>query len=188
MNLGMMKRRFSVGEQQSDIYEGCVTLEFTETFEDKERTLLYNHNNVTLYLAALIIDGVEVPIVRGLTHVFGLGRHKVGWRFNGTIIYNYTMQAVCGNTSFSADNSFVTIPEGITEIQDGALRAKPAYRPIQGVVCHAEVPPVAMGTSIALWYLQQSEAYLYVPAGSVEAYKVAEGWSQYASQIVAIGT
>ena len=187
MNLGIMIRR--AGKQgQPDIYEGCVTLEFTETFENKERNLLYDHNDVTLYLAALIIDGVEVPIVRGLTHVFGLGKHKVGWRFNGTIVYANVIAEVCYYTSFSADNSFVTIPEGITEIKSMAMRGIPAYRPLQGVVCHAEVPPVAVVLSVANWYLQQSGAYLYVPAGSVEAYKVAEGWSQYASQIVAIGT
>lgn len=179
-------RRRAVGKKAANIYEGCVTLEFTETFEDKERQLLYDHNNVTLYLAALIIDGVEVPIVRGLTHVFDIGRHKVGWRFNGTTIFNNVMGQVCDSTSFPADNSFVTIPEGITEIHGMAMRGKPAYRPLQGVVCHAEVPPVAVDLSIALWYLQASGAYLYVPVESVDAYKAADGWSQYASQIVAI--
>ena len=179
-------RRRGVGKKAVDIYEGCVTLEFTVLSDGDVRTLTVNHKNVDDYLDTLIVDGVEYTPTRSYQHTFAAGRHKIGWKFNTNVIYTSVINAVSTSTTMANDNALVTIPANITEIQSNALLGRPAYRPYGGVVCYAKTPPVAATTSIGNWYLVQQKSYLYVPAESVDDYKAAEGWSQYASQIVAI--
>lgn len=186
MNLGSMRRRGV--QNQSDIYEGCVTLEFTEEADNNVRPITADHNNVITYLDYIIIDGVVITPTKNYQHTFGIGSHKIGWKFNTTIIYSNVLGVTSPFQSFSSDLSLVTIPSQITEIKSMAMRGSPAYRPMRGVICYAINPPTAVELSIAMWYLVQSRRYLFVPSQSVDAYKAAEGWSQYASQIVAIGT
>lgn len=186
MNLGLMKRRYS-GEEKPDIYEGCVTLEFIETTDNNERGITANSNNVIAYLEKLIIDGEEYTPTKNYKHTFSLGKHKVGWKFKSSIIYASVMTDTSSFTSQAKDKSLVTIPSHITQIVDFAMRGIPAYSPRTGVTCYATTPPSASTTSIGLWYISfQRGNYVRVPAESVNAYKAAEGWSQYASRIIAI--
>lgn len=185
----MNRRRCAIGGgQQPDLYDGCLTLEFTETVADNVRPITANNNNVTTYIDYIVIDGVLITPTKNYQHTFSAGRHKIGWKFNTTIIYNSVFANTSPSQSFSSDLSLVTIPPQITEIQSMAMYGRPAYRPMQGVICHAATPPTAVDISISNWYLVQSDRYLSVPSQSVDAYKAAEGWSQYASQIIAIPT
>lgn len=182
----MMKRRCS-GKNQPDIYEGCVTLEFIETTDNNEREITANHNNVIAYLEKLIIDGEEFTPMKNYKHTFSLGKHKVGWRFATSIIQANVMGITSPSTSSANDKSLVTIPSHITQIVAYAMRGIPAYSPITGVTCYATTPPSASTTSVGLWYISSSRGnYVRVPAESVDAYKAAGGWSQYASRIIAI--
>lgn len=185
MNILQNRRRVWTGEKATDIYEGCVTLEFTVLSDGDVRTLTVNHKNVDDYLDTLIIDGVEYTPTKSYQHTFAAGRHKIGWRFVDSVIYANVIGVVSPIATMADDNALVTIPANITEIQSMAMRGIPAYRPYGGVVCYAKTPPDAVVLSIANWYLEEKR-YLYVPAGSVDWYKAAEGWSRYASQIVAI--
>ena len=69
----------------------------------------------------------------------------------------------------------VTIPDSVTEIEDYAFND--CYS-LTYVYCKATTPPI-MGYDPFYYTL----ANIYVPEGCVEAYKSADGWSQYAYAI-----
>ena len=79
----------------------------------------------------------------------------------------------------------VTIPDSVTTIGDYAFRY---CNSLTSVYCEATTPPT-LGDCVFWGYDNNSnEAMLvcdiYVPAESVEAYKAAENWSEYAADIV----
>ena len=74
----------------------------------------------------------------------------------------------------------VTIPNSVTTIGSSAFSE--CYR-LTSVYCKAITPPV-LGNDYVFYY-NGSGRTIYVPAASVEAYKSAEGWSEYADAIVA---
>ena len=71
----------------------------------------------------------------------------------------------------------ITIPDSVMEIGDGAFTG--CYD-LTSVYCKATTPPA--GGSY-MFYKDASGRKIYVPMESVEAYKSAEGWSEYADDI-----
>jgi|LSQX01.2.fsa_nt_gb hypothetical protein len=76
----------------------------------------------------------------------------------------------------------ITIPSSVTNIETQAFNF---CSNLQNVTVYAETPPV-IGTSI--FNGTHSNLKIYVPSGSVDAYKLATNWSTYASRIFAIGS
>lgn len=80
----------------------------------------------------------------------------------------------------------VTICESVTHI---GYRAFAGCRHLTGVYCKSRIPPFA-GDDIFIYYdgswenTKPIDCTIYVPRESVEAYKNAEGWKEYADQIV----
>ena len=72
----------------------------------------------------------------------------------------------------------VTIGDSVTTIGDMAFRGCGS---LTSVYCKATTPPALGGTSV--FDNNGSGRKIYVPMESVEAYKSAEGWSEYASSI-----
>ena len=72
----------------------------------------------------------------------------------------------------------VTIPESVTTIGVGVFLD---CEILTSVYCKAITPPT-LGRSV--FYENKSGRKIYVPAESVEAYKAAENWSEYADDIV----
>ena len=72
----------------------------------------------------------------------------------------------------------VTIPDSITKIGE---RAFLSCKSLKTVYCKATTPPTG---GMLRFDDNATERKIYVPAGSVNAYKSAYGWSQYASSIV----
>ena len=72
----------------------------------------------------------------------------------------------------------VTIPESVTTIGVGVFAD---CESLTSVYCKAITPPT-LGRSV--FYENKSGRKIYVPAESVEAYKAAENWSEYADDIV----
>lgn len=181
-------RRRGVGGKQPDIYEGCITIEFTETVDNNVRALTKNNNNVINSIEKLIVDGVEQPIQKNYQYTFTAGLHKVGWQIKDGNVLQNSIGTVSPNTSYIDDNALVTIPTNIVSIGVYGMREAPAYFPRRGVICYAVTPPDAADNSaVGSWFFPSDrDKFLYVPAESVEAYKEATGWSQYADKIVAI--
>ncbi len=74
----------------------------------------------------------------------------------------------------------ITIPSSVTEIESEAFEF---CESLTHVYCKAAIPPT-VGSSIFYgidWYWN---LHIYVPIESVEAYKSADGWSEYADKIV----
>ena len=71
----------------------------------------------------------------------------------------------------------VTIPDSVTEIREKAFWY---CRSLTSVYCKATTPPVGMND---MFLYNASGRKIYVPMGSVEEYKSAQGWSDYADAI-----
>lgn len=76
----------------------------------------------------------------------------------------------------------ITIPSSITSI---GLRAFDANRYLESVTVLAAIPPT-LGANV--FRNNKSGRKIYVPAESVNAYKAATNWSEYANDIEAIPT
>ena len=76
----------------------------------------------------------------------------------------------------------ITFPSTITELHSDTLRSCSA---LQSVTFLSTTPPTGVSYN---YTFSSSSCPIYVPSGSVEAYKAASGWSGYASRIQAIPT
>ena len=90
-----------------------------------------------------------------------------------TSIGEYAFYGCSGLTS-------ATISNGVTSIGDSAFRGCSA---LAEIYCKPTTPPTLGGT--AVFDNGPSKRKIYVPSASVEAYKTATNWSEYADQIVA---
>ena len=82
----------------------------------------------------------------------------------------------------------IIIPESVTSIGGNAFSHGLAYAEVLSITMtvHATTPPVIKGELTFAWWNQNKHLVkIYVPAGSLTAYKTAEGWKEYASQIYA---
>ena len=85
-----------------------------------------------------------------------------------------------GNYAFYGCNiTSVTIPDSVKTIGEQAFEY---CRSLTSVYCKATTPPALVGTYV--FYGNGSGRKIYVPAGSVNAYKSATNWSEYRSAIV----
>lgn len=81
----------------------------------------------------------------------------------------------------------VTIPDGVTSIADNAFTS---CDNLKAVYCKPTVPPTVylVNTWLGMRWMafdnNASDRKIYVPRGSVEAYKAAKGWNEYADNIV----
>lgn len=92
-----------------------------------------------------------------------IGRYAFGW-----------------NTSLTS----VTIPSTVTFVGDDAFYHCDS---LTNVVCKATTPPESDGANSIFRRTSSNEGFtVYVPSGSVEAYKAATGWNQVADKIQAI--
>ena len=101
-----------------------------------------------------------------------------GSKFTSLIIGNSVTSI--GDYAFEGCESLasVTIGNGVTSIGNCAFRDCSS---LASVYCKPITPPT--GNSF-MFYLNASERTIYVPTESVEAYKSAKYWSDYASDIV----
>ena len=88
-----------------------------------------------------------------------------------------------GNHTFSGCSSLtsITIPDSVTSIEGWAFYYCTG---LTSITIKPEEPPRG-GQEM---FVETNNCPIYVPAGSVEVYKTAQYWSEYANRIYAIGT
>lgn len=84
-------------------------------------------------------------------------------------------EAFSGCTSLTS----LTIPDTVTGIGSNAIQSCSS---LISITCNAIIPP----TCVYGAFDNTNDCPIYVPASSVDAYKVAENWTYYASRIQAI--
>ena len=87
-----------------------------------------------------------------------------------------------GNAAFSSCSSLTsaTIGNGVTSIGGGAFQSCPS---LTSITIEATTPPTLADNNA---FNYTNDCPIYVPSASVEAYKAATNWSNYASRIQAI--
>ena len=134
---------------------------FTNVKEIPSTAFAYNINMTKLTLPSSVecIRGRESFYVEAITNYKGV----TNW-------YKVEL-APFMNTLISS----IVLPETIKYIYDGAFNGAKHLKEIH---CKATTPPYFSG------YFEYGNCQIYVPLESVDAYKTAEGWSQYADQIL----
>ena len=163
-------------------FGGCSKLaEFKGKFAADGGRCLIKDNTIIAYAEA---SGTTYTIPDSVTTIGYYAFYSCDSLTSVTIPDSVT---TIGDYAFYSCDSLtsVTIPDSVTTIANQAFYS---CKNLQQVFCRA-VTPASLGTStFSQWGAGFSEAIgctIYVPAEAVDAYKVAENWSDYASYIVA---
>ena len=166
-----------MGKKEGEIYDptdGYLIAVFTIT---EDATLPIAGSNTEAYITEIIVDGIANPVKNNATYNFTAGNHIVKWKV-GETIYAYSIPQVAVAFSEIFTKKCVYIPSHVSFIQSLALRGCPFYG-VDSATVYAKTPPTVGVAGIDLMYPK----HVYVPKGSVDAYKSATRWSQYASAI-----
>ena len=151
-----------------DAFYNCNTISITIP-----ESVIYIGNNAFCGCTGELIVNCNIPDASSSSDgaFYGSNFTKVTINEGVSIIGRYAFYR-CNNMAS------VTIPASVTAIRDYAFYDSLA---LKAVYCKATTPP-AIGTSILSSTVMGRK--IYVPTDSVEAYKSAEGWSEYATSIV----
>ena len=112
--------------------------------------------------------------------VESIGKYAFAYCTSLTSVTIENSVATIGEHAFAECTSLerIIIPSSVTSIGDGAFAVCSS---LKEVYCKPTTPPsIGMG----IFYGNASKRKIYTPRNSVETYKLAEGWSDYASDIV----
>lgn len=146
------------------------------------------------------LDGVLFNKSKTLLISFPCGRSGSYAIPNGVTVIGVCAFDLCENlTSISIPNTVttlsagclsdcdgftsITLPSSVTFIDSGAFQG---CSNLTSLTCLATTPPEMVEYALQNTPIQKGRGYIYVPSGSVNAYKSASGWSEYSSRIQAI--
>jgi hypothetical protein len=123
------------------------------------------------------VDKIVIP-----DNIQTVGVRALACCFEATeIIFGSGLKKLDSSSCFEMINiTELNIPAGVTEMSYQALNG---FYSLKVLRVNPVSPPVVQANT---FYNLPSDAVIYVPAGSVDAYKAATNWLQYASQIQAM--
>lgn len=144
------------------------------------------NNNKLLHNSASIekmwIDGVLQPSIVTSYNFSTTGEHIVKYKLiDNTTIGDYCFFTTHNGLNYGGLKSII-IPSNVTTIGNDSIRE---CRFLESITFLATTPPTLYNDS-SLY--QNQEITIYVPAESVNAYKTAQNYSRYVSEIQAIPT
>lgn len=149
-----------------------ITVTIPESVETFSSHSFMGAYNISAFYGKYVVDNRHVikdNILYGAA-VNGLTEYEIPEGVTGT---DYRLLRSCKFTN-------VTLPASLEKIGNNFFES---CNKLQVVYCKAIVPP-AQGTDYNIFLYCSKIPTIYVPRASVEAYKTATGWSQYADKIV----
>jgi hypothetical protein len=159
--------------------------------------LIYvSQNYANRDIESMEIDGVELENIVNTYRFDTIGEHTVKYVLinptqvgEGVFNNNYSLTSIyIPNSVTSISNqafyqcsglTSINIPSGVTSINSWAFEGCSS---LDSITVEATTPPT-LGSGA---FTNTNNCPIYVPSGSVNAYKAAEYWSNYASRIQAI--
>ena len=167
---------------------GGLTVKYNIVDATQEVTLFSGGGGAALP-TTMIVDGVETTPINTFRFETA-GEHIVQYEFADDIVpSNFLVQTLAteaiigdditeiGNEAFNCNLTTATIGTGITSIGDTAFYD---YGNLASITIEATTPPTLGNYSLS------GDYPIYVPSESVNTYKAASGWLDYASRIFAI--
>jgi len=172
-----------------NIPSGITSIEqctFVNCYKLKEINIPDIVTNIGQYAFRRCFDLESINIPSGVTSIGDYtfdactGLTMVNSEINGECNIPSSITSI-GGRAFSFCSSFtsIIIPSGVTFIFTGAFEY---CSNLQSITCLPTTPPRLVNYP----FDHTNDCPIYVPAGSVETYKSASGWSTYASRIQAI--
>ena len=160
-------------------FAGCSSLvSFAGKYASQDGLFLIHSTGALIAVAFGAIDG-EVTIPEGVTSIGSRAFQDCTSLTSITMpdsVTSIEVAAFRGCTSLTS----ITIPDSVTSIGKGAFQDCTS---LTSITIKPEVPPT-VGWN--MFFNTNNALLIYVPSGSVEAYKSAQYWSDYADRIQAI--
>ena len=163
------------------------------TLQEYEDTFIFDVPNTSYIIESKEIKYLEEPKISNKYIMYTSGDGNIVTPYNtnvfganivsntyedgkGIIKFDGDVTSIGNGAFYSCTNlTSVTIPNSVTSIGDYAF-TNCTY--LKTITCEAENPP-----TLGAYNYLSNVTVVYVPAGSVEAYKAATNWTQYASKI-----
>lgn len=170
-------------------FEGCFASEDGRCLIHNGRLLSFAPAGLTGYTVPEGITEIKTEVFYNYTNLTSINLPSSLQIIGGSVFRNCTfteielpegLKSIGGLAFWNCKNlTEITIPESVTTIYDWAFRYCTS---LNSITCLPSTPP----SGAELMFDDTNDCPIYVPAGSVDAYKAAEYWSNYAERIQAI--
>lgn len=151
-------------------FAGCTSLSFDQPLTKLTSIVISAFSNCKSFTTVDFF-----PSVKTIS-----GRHNFGGCSNMQTITLPSIEEIDSTYMFNNCTALTTVDLGPNLRKFYGARAFDGCDSLQTFICRATTPPTLTYVTFP------SAVTIYVPAGSVDAYKTATGWYSYASQIQAI--